>query len=141
MRPNAIAPVAQNVQVSGQPDCEERQSERRPSRYRISTASTGWPSAVRKSVFTVPGLPANVGTFEVSCTLALGAVGVAPAAALSFALVPFIGEDRVVWGSDYPHADSTFPGAVKELAATIGLLPPQARRRILGENAADLYRL
>ena len=30
--PNAIAPVAQNVHVSGQPDCEERQSERRPSR-------------------------------------------------------------------------------------------------------------
>ena len=54
LRPNAIAPVAQNVHVSGQPDCAERQSERRPSRYRISTASTGWPSAVRKSVFTVP---------------------------------------------------------------------------------------
>jgi uncharacterized membrane protein YbhN (UPF0104 family) len=35
----------------------------------------------------VPGLPANVGTFEVSCTLALGAVGVPAAAALSFALV------------------------------------------------------
>ena len=35
----------------------------------------------------VPGLPANVGTFEVSCSLALGAVGVPPAAALSFALV------------------------------------------------------
>ena len=32
LRPNAIAPVAQNVHVSGQPDCEERQSERRPSR-------------------------------------------------------------------------------------------------------------
>jgi uncharacterized membrane protein YbhN (UPF0104 family) len=35
----------------------------------------------------VPGLPANLGTFEVSCTLALGGVGVPPAAALSFALV------------------------------------------------------
>ena len=32
LRPNRIAPVAQNVQVNGQPDCEERQSERRPSR-------------------------------------------------------------------------------------------------------------
>ncbi len=32
LRPKRIAPVAQNVQVSGQPDCEERQSERRPSR-------------------------------------------------------------------------------------------------------------
>ena len=41
LRPNAIEPVAQNVHVSGQPDCEERQSERRLSRYRIRTASTG----------------------------------------------------------------------------------------------------
>ncbi len=32
LRPNFIAPVAQNVHVSGQPDCEETQIERRPSR-------------------------------------------------------------------------------------------------------------
>ena len=32
LRPNLIWPVAQKVQVSGQPDCEERQTERRPSR-------------------------------------------------------------------------------------------------------------
>ena len=32
LRPKLIEPVAQNVQVSGQPDCEERHSERRPSR-------------------------------------------------------------------------------------------------------------
>jgi predicted TIM-barrel fold metal-dependent hydrolase len=57
------------------------------------------------------------------------------------ALLPFLGEDRVVWGSDYPHADSTFPGAVKELQATIAPLPAAARRRILGENASALYRL
>ena len=31
LRPNFILPVAQNVQVSGQPDCEETQIERRPS--------------------------------------------------------------------------------------------------------------
>ena len=30
--PERIEPVAQNVHVSGQPDCEDRQSERRPSR-------------------------------------------------------------------------------------------------------------
>ena len=54
LRPNCIAPVAQKVQVSGQPDCDERQAERRPSRYRISTASTGWPSWVWNSTFRVP---------------------------------------------------------------------------------------
>ena len=55
LRPNVIWPVAQNVHVSGQPDCELRQSEWRPSRYRMRTASTGRPSRrVRKSAFTVP---------------------------------------------------------------------------------------
>ena len=65
LRANRIAPVAQKVQVSGQPDCEERQIERRPPpsrrvpppgefRYRISTASSGRPSAVANSAFTVP---------------------------------------------------------------------------------------
>ena len=44
------------------------------------------------------------------------------------ALVPFVGDDRIVWGSDYPHADSTFPGAVKELRRTIAPLPEDARR-------------
>jgi predicted TIM-barrel fold metal-dependent hydrolase len=57
------------------------------------------------------------------------------------ALVPFIGAERVVWGSDYPHADSTFPGAVKELHETIAPLPEETRRRILGANAAALYGL
>jgi hypothetical protein len=30
LRANFIAPVAQNVHVNGQPDCEETQIERRP---------------------------------------------------------------------------------------------------------------
>ena len=54
MRPKRIWPVAQNRQVSGQPDCDDRQSDRRPSRKRISTASTGRPSWVENSALTVP---------------------------------------------------------------------------------------
>ena len=57
------------------------------------------------------------------------------------ALAPYTGVDRVVWGSDYPHADSTFPGAVKELLDTIAPLPAAGRERILGVNAANLYGL
>jgi uncharacterized protein len=57
------------------------------------------------------------------------------------ALTPFIGASRIVWGSDYPHADSTFPGATKELFETIEQLEPEVQRRILGLNAADLYGL
>jgi predicted TIM-barrel fold metal-dependent hydrolase len=57
------------------------------------------------------------------------------------ALVPFVGLDRIVWGSDYPHHDSTFPGAVKELRATLSPLAEPVQARILGANAAELYRL
>jgi predicted TIM-barrel fold metal-dependent hydrolase len=57
------------------------------------------------------------------------------------ALAPLVGPDRIVWGSDYPHADSTFPGAVAELQSTIAPLSPAMRARILGANAADLYGL
>jgi predicted TIM-barrel fold metal-dependent hydrolase len=57
------------------------------------------------------------------------------------ALVPFVGESRIVWGSDYPHADSTFPGATAELFETIAGLEASTQRRILGLNAAALYGL
>ena len=40
------------------------------------------------------------------------------------ALLPFIGEERIVWGSDYPHHDATFPGAVDALERTIAPLGP-----------------
>ena len=57
------------------------------------------------------------------------------------ALAPFVGEDRIVWGSDYPHHDATFPGAVKELREVIAPLPDATQAKILGVNAAELYRL
>src|SRR3954463_16072243 len=47
LRPNFIMPVAQNVQVSGQPDWLDTHSERRPARERIRTGSTGRPAAGR----------------------------------------------------------------------------------------------
>ncbi len=57
------------------------------------------------------------------------------------ALAPLIGENRILWGSDYPHHDSTFPGAVAKLRATISPLPGPAQERILGTNALECYRL
>ena len=46
-----------------------------------------------------------------------------------------------MWGSDYPHHDSTFPGAVQELRETIATLPDETRRKVLGTNALDCYNL
>jgi len=56
-------------------------------------------------------------------------------------LLPLLGEDRVVWGSDYPHHDAMFPGAVKALRDTIAPLGRAVRDKVLGENARALYRL
>ncbi|MFZ9396112.1 MAG: hypothetical protein ACO25F_08650, partial [Erythrobacter sp.] len=42
---------------------------------------------------------------------------------------PLVGTDRIVWGSDYPHADSTFPGAGDELQEAIAPLTDAARDR------------
>jgi predicted TIM-barrel fold metal-dependent hydrolase len=57
------------------------------------------------------------------------------------ALVPFVGAERIVWGSDYPHHDATFPGAVDALRATLAPCPTAVQAKVLGLNAADLYRL
>ncbi len=57
------------------------------------------------------------------------------------ALAPVIGEERIVWGSDYPHHDSTFPGAVAELRRTMSSLSAATQTRVIGTNAVECYRL
>ncbi len=56
-------------------------------------------------------------------------------------LAGVIGCDRIVWGSDYPHADAAFPGFLDALRRTLEPLAPGDRARILHGNAAALYRL
>ncbi len=57
------------------------------------------------------------------------------------ALVPFVGAERIVWGSDYPHHDATFPGAVDAIRATVAPCPTATQARVLGLNARALYGL
>jgi predicted TIM-barrel fold metal-dependent hydrolase len=57
------------------------------------------------------------------------------------ALIPFVGVERVVWGSDYPHHDATFPGAVEALRHTIAPCPTATQAKVLGLNARSFYRL
>jgi uncharacterized protein len=57
------------------------------------------------------------------------------------ALAPFVGASRIVWGSDYPHHDATFPGAVDAIRATVAPCPTATQVRVLGLNARELYRL
>jgi len=52
-----------------------------------------------------------------------------------------IGEDRVMWASDYPHPDSTWPHSQQVIAAQMADLPEPTRRRVTCENARALYAL
>jgi uncharacterized protein len=54
------------------------------------------------------------------------------------AMCDLVGEDRVLWGSDYPHVDSTLeaPWLIREAVAK---LPDERRRRVLGANAAQVF--
>ena len=54
---------------------------------------------------------------------------------------PRCGADRIIWASDFPHPDAKFPGVVEELAEATASLTESQRRRIAGENAAELYGL
>jgi hypothetical protein len=56
-------------------------------------------------------------------------------------LIELIGHDRVVWGSDYPHHDAVFPGAVDVLRDTLSPLGVDSQARVLGANARWLYGL
>ena len=52
-----------------------------------------------------------------------------------------LGEDNLMWGSDYPHAESTFPRSREILERLLKDATPEQRTAIAGGNAARLYRL
>ena len=56
-------------------------------------------------------------------------------------IVPLIGEDNIMWGSDYPHPDSLWPDSRAVLDRNLSAISPGVRRKIVSENAAKLYRI
>ena len=50
-----------------------------------------------------------------------------------------IGVDQMMWGSDYPHTESTFPQSQKLLDRVFADVPADERRRITRDNVARLY--
>ena len=52
---------------------------------------------------------------------------------------PDIGIDRFMWGSDYPHDESTFPNTREGLRRAFHGASEEDLRRVLGGNAAALY--
>jgi predicted TIM-barrel fold metal-dependent hydrolase len=51
------------------------------------------------------------------------------------------GDDKVMWACDYPHPDSTFPESRAVVERLMADLTPEARKRVLHDNAASLYGL
>jgi len=52
-----------------------------------------------------------------------------------------IGLDKIMWGSDYPHPEGSWPNTGQYLRDTFANLPEADGRKILGENAVDFYGL
>jgi uncharacterized protein len=52
-----------------------------------------------------------------------------------------LGVDNVMWASDYPHPDSTWPESQKVVETDFKDLSPEDKEKIVWKNAAQLYRL
>jgi predicted TIM-barrel fold metal-dependent hydrolase len=52
-----------------------------------------------------------------------------------------IGVDKLMWGSDYPHFDSTFPKSREAIERNFEGVPEAEQELILGQNMVRLYNL
>jgi len=59
--------------------------------------------------------------------------------AIGIRLRDVIGVDNMMWGSDYPHSESTFPQSRKILAEILAGVPEAEQAKIVGGNTARLY--
>ena len=50
-----------------------------------------------------------------------------------------IGLDRIMWGSDYPHMEGTWPNTMEHLQTTFAGYPETEARALLGINALAVY--
>ena len=58
---------------------------------------------------------------------------------LGVQLRDLIGIDNMLWGSDFPHAESTWPKSRDFLARIFAKVPEADLRKITSENAARLF--
>ena len=57
------------------------------------------------------------------------------------AYVDAVGDDRILFETDFPHPTCLYPDPLGTIEGTMSTLRPESRRKILGDNAAKLYRL
>jgi predicted TIM-barrel fold metal-dependent hydrolase len=56
-------------------------------------------------------------------------------------LIEAVGEDRILFETDFPHPTCLYPNPLQSVEAKMATLSPEARKKIMGENARRLYRL
>jgi predicted TIM-barrel fold metal-dependent hydrolase len=56
-------------------------------------------------------------------------------------LIESVGEDNILFETDFPHPTCLYPNPLQSVEAKMATLSPEARTKILGENARKLYRL
>ena len=47
--------------------------------------------------------------------------------------------DKLMWGSDYPHIEGTWPHTAEKLGSAFAGVPRDECRKVLGDNAAEVY--
>jgi predicted TIM-barrel fold metal-dependent hydrolase len=55
-------------------------------------------------------------------------------------LIEELGEDNIMWGSDFPHPDGIYPDSQEYIEKELGHLPAAVKQKIICDNAAKLYR-
>jgi predicted TIM-barrel fold metal-dependent hydrolase len=63
-----------------------------------------------------------------------------PDETLTAPVVSHLGDDYVIWASDYPHLDAEM-GVVAELRGRLASLPLASQKKVLGENVMRFYAL
>jgi predicted TIM-barrel fold metal-dependent hydrolase len=60
---------------------------------------------------------------------------------VAFKVADMVNAERLMWASDHPHSDSTWPWSQQLLAEHSAPLTGEQTRRIVHDNAAELYRV
>jgi len=56
-------------------------------------------------------------------------------------VVDTVGEDNILFSTDFPHPTCLYPAPLEAIRDGLEGVRDSSRRKILGENAAKLYRL
>ncbi len=54
-------------------------------------------------------------------------------------LIDLLGDDTIMWGSDFPHPDGVWPDSQAFIERELAGVPEATRRKLVCENAARLY--